>query len=90
MGWADLGASSYTVPLSETGDFPATHWGLHIVSPSNAFLSLLSTGEDGHIPENIEDFSEDEFIEIMVNLIIRSNGFQNTLLDNNLKVILED
>jgi hypothetical protein len=54
MGYADPGASTYTVPLSATGQEPATHYGCHTAA-TDGFAMMVQILTSGVVPDGTSE-----------------------------------
>jgi hypothetical protein len=83
MGW---GPDNYSVPLSATGQEPATHYGLHAYS-NDQFKSWIEGTES--LPEGMEAAQEviNALIYSFSNEIVNADHFGAVLAANTLKLV---
>lgn len=69
------GPQSYSIALSPDGEAPASHYGLNLVEPDQAFLDMLALASDGHMPDGL-DFPAEDFAEVMAGLVQDEGDFE--------------
>lgn len=66
------GPASYSVPLSATGDEPATHYGLHTWA-AQTFVDMLDAAGQGVMPEGL-DYPAQDFAAVVGGLVASIRG----------------
>ncbi|KPL68049.1 hypothetical protein SZ64_07900 [Erythrobacter sp. SG61-1L] len=80
------GPQSYSIALSPSGEAPASHFGLNLVEPDQAFLAMLAGAGEGVMPQGLE-FPAGDFAEVMAGLISTDGEFFAVATANGLRIV---
>lgn len=93
LGW---GPSCYSVPLSASGNEPATHYGLHTWA-EDGFLAMVANAQDGVAPEGLAEAGFDlAQLQAILGALIMSvrpandGHFDAVLAANGLKMVMAE
>lgn len=67
----DWGAGCYSVPLSASGEAPATHWGLR-TGAAPAFADMIGAAAQGALPEELAGTFEPAQVAALIAALIIS------------------